>query len=413
MSIPRVSTGLAGMFFACLASIVSGTQAEASAMTCGERGSSYRLINARDTSVAISVVQGDFVQWQVLSGAQSVQIAMAGTAQVASGTGSYATPANVSLVTLSLDDTSGVVAVGCVQGGKPGSNPYFSAGIVSANSQTYATNTGVGLNSKGRFGTGSNLVSQNTIFVSTSNMGANRFVHPDWNAWASLEGRFYSGGLDGMSLDFVGGIDRLVTPDLLVGVLGGFGRTAVADTGTKEVATSPMLGLYFGHQIETGLIVDGFLSFAKPAYDISGASFTADRQSLGLNVSGRVKRGGLSFEPFLLARGYRENQPGYTTGGGGIVGANQTSSFAASLGVKVAFEGQGSGNALVPYVSAAADYRVSTSTLAGTDRMIAPRIAVGLNGKLGQGDISLDVDFGKTRSDTYDRGIKLGYELKF
>jgi hypothetical protein len=84
------------------------------------------------------------------------------------------------------------------------------------------------------------------------------------------------------------------------------------------------------------------------------------------------------------------------------------------LGLRVKFNGGAeSDQRMVPYVSAAADYRVSNSTLTGLDSFTAPRFGFGVKGKLGRGDISVDVDFGQTRSDTFDRGIKFGYELKF
>lgn len=381
-------------------------------LDCGARGSSFRILNAVDDTVTFNLDAKDFVQWQVVQGAGTVTLDYGSGPVTVATPGSYTAAVNVTRATLRITGTNAQTAVSCTPDG--GKSVDLLALYIGAVSQTNATNIGVGLNSKNRFldATG-NIISKNKIYVSTSNMGGSRFLPPDWNAWMTLEGRSYSGGINGVTYDLVGGVDRLVSQDLLIGVLGGFGRTFLNDTGTAETSTSPMLGAYFGGRLQEGLIIDGFISVARPSYAISGASFGTSRYSAGLTLTGRVQSSAVTWEPFVAARGFSENQPSYTTGGGGIVAANQTSTISASLGLRVKFEGSDQSSNFVPYVSAAADFKRATSTLSGTDILQAPRLAMGIQGALGNGTLRVDVDFGKVRSDTFDRGIKFGYELKF
>lgn len=378
---------------------------------CAERGASYRFIDSTSGTLEFNVERNDALTWQAVTNGGSVDIDIGNGWQPAIAPGSYRVSNNATSFRIRVNGAGASGRVSCY----PSNSPQ-NAGItteIAASSQTGATNTGVGQNIRSRFGLASNVVSKNLVFVSTSNMRSNRFLPPNWNAWATLEGRDYSGGIQGSSFDFVAGVDRLVNPNLIVGMLGGFGRTFVSVSGTYETAASPMIGAYFGRRFGENLVLDGFLSFAAPGYTTNGASFTAGRVSAGLNLSGVIERGAFDVEPFLKASTYHESQPGYTAGGGAVIAANEAVSTAASAGVRVRFRGFGSNSGLVPYVSAAADMRHTTTTVGGTDRFIAPRMAFGLHGALGRGQISLDVDIGRTRSDTVDRGVKFGYEMKF
>ncbi len=415
MSSPRIRRGLVASVILASLTLLPIGNASAASMICGERGSSYRLLSKADGVLTITVSENDGVSWQAVGSKTSVKINYGKGYAKASAPGNYNVSKKQKTFKIKVAGKSGQIAVSCAAG--TGNVTLGLALGIGANSQTLATNTGVGINAKGRLGLGSNILSQNMIYVSTSNMPANlradRFLPTDWSAWGSIDARSYSGGITGTSADFVGGVDKLVSADLLVGMLAAYGRTIISDTGTPEVASSPMLGLYFGKNIDNRLIIHGFLSYARPQNEISGASFTSSRLSAGLTVTGQIERSGMLFEPFLYARGFQEQQPSYTTGIGAVIGANQAVSFAASVGVKVNFVGPESDQKIVPYASAAADYRRSSATLGPDDVVIAPRIALGLQGDLGAGKISVDLDFGKTRSDTYDRGLKIGYEIKF
>ncbi|MFT5006916.1 MAG: hypothetical protein ACI8YI_002547 [Paracoccaceae bacterium] len=410
MSSPRSSKGLSGVLFACLFSL-STSPLMALTMICGERGASYRSISKSDGTLTVSVAHNDAVRWLAFSGGTEIEIDIGSGFAPASSFGSFDAPKTWVSIMLKVTSDTGQLGVSCTAGS--GDDDSSITWGLSANSQTQATNTGIGVNSKGRFGVSSNIVSQDFIYVSTSNGASGQLLPAGWSAWGTLEGRFYSGGTQGVSVDFVGGIDNMIAPDLLVGVLAGYGRTMVTDGGVDETAASPMLGVYFGKNVDENLLIDGFLSFARPQYDTSGASFLASRVSAGLTVTGQFSRKGLLIEPFLFARGYSEQQPGYTTGLGALVAANDALSVAASLGVRVNFLNANFAGNLKPYASVAADYQRVFNTVGADDLVLAPRIAMGVTGELWQGQVSVDIDFGKSSSDTFDRGLKFGYEVSF
>lgn len=415
MSIPCMRRGLVGLVLTASTVLVQPSIASATNLVCGERGSSNRLLDSREGSLVFAVDDHDLISWQALDGRDRIEININGSVLNTVAPGGYRVTSGVTSVVISLVDPTGRLAVSCVKDDTQDATETTAQGAsgMSANSQTNATNTGVGLNTKARFGYGGNFVSSDSVFLSTANLSSSQFLPADWSAWVSFEGRGYSGGMSGFSMDLVGGVDRMITPDLVIGVLGGFGRTVVSNSGTPEVVSSPMLGFYFGNNAKSGLIIDGFISAAKPVYDVNGATFRASRQSLGLTLSGKIQKTSVALEPFLFARGYQEAQPAYTMGGGGVVGQNETTAFSASLGVKLSMQGAQSTKTAIPYISASADYRVISSTNGSKDRVLAPRIGFGFSGKLGAADVSLDVDIGKARSDTIDRGVKLGYQLKF
>jgi autotransporter-like protein len=410
MSSPRSRRGLMGILIACLFPLVT-QPAFALPANCSERGAAYRSISKTTGILTLTVEKNDRIHWKPLAAKTRIAIDYGKGFRPAKSTGSFTVSKNQETFRIKVTNKSGQAAVSCTdQGDRNYTN--FSWNI-AANSQTQATGTGIGVNSKGRFGLSGNVVSQDYVYLSTSNLPSNLLVQPDWSAWASVEARSYSGGLEGVSADLVAGFDRMLTPDILVGMVGGYGRTIVSDAGTPEVAASPMLGIYIGKNVDNKLIIDGFITAAAPRYDISGASFVASRMSAGLTFTGQIERPGLLIEPFLFARGYREVQPGYTTGLGAVIAANEALSVSASVGVKFSYtKGFGSGN-FIPYASAAADFQRQTSTLSADDVLTAPRIAMGVSGEIGNGTLNVDVDFGKTRSDTYDRGLKVGYELNF
>lgn len=413
MSNPRFRWALTGILLACLALFPAAVLALN--VTCGERGGAYRAITRSDGILTFYVETDDAINWHAIAGKTKVKIDTGKGFEKTKSKGSFHTPKNVKSFRIKVASKNGKLGVSCLAG--PTKAAEATVLGLAANSQTLATNTGLSANSKGRFNLGGNITSKDLIYVSTSNgpsaFSSGRFLPPDWSAWASVEGRSYSGGIDGASIDFVGGVDRLVRPDLLIGVLAGYGRTIVSDVGTPEVVNSPMIGVYLAKNYNNTLIINGFASYARPQNEVSGASFLSSRLSVGLNMTGQIERSGTLIEPFFYARGFSEDQPGYTTGLGAVIAADQTTSFAAALGVKVNFTGLNTQNAMVPYASAAADYRRTTSLSGASDTVIAPRIAFGIKGELGAGQVSLDLDIGKTRSDTFDRGVKFGYEVSF
>jgi len=402
---------LAGLILAGVGSLLA-TTSSALTITCGERGSSYRLVGATDGVLSVKVDASNAVSWTLVSGKNQTQIDIGNGFRAVDRTGTFSTTRNLAVFRIQMSDPTAKVAVSCNSATAPATSS--GASHISADSQLTATTSGLGINAAARLSAQPVAASKNAVYVSTSTsgIGGERFLPADWNLWMTFEGRGYSGGLDGRSNDVVGGIDRLIGTDVLVGVVAGLGQSTVTDIGTPQVVTSPMLGGYIVGNFGGHLVLEGFVSAANPSYAISGANFSTSRVGAGLTVRGAISHRNLAIEPFMSAHSYREQQPTYTTGGGAVIAANSVNSIAASMGVKVSFANPDQ-SGFSPYVSAAADFRRLTTTANGTDSVLAPRFGMGVQGTLGEGEISVDLDFGKSRSDTYDRGVKFGYLLKF
>jgi hypothetical protein len=290
-----------------------------------------------------------------------------------------------------------------------------SGSLLSGNSQTNATQTGVSRNTQGRLGGNSgNTVTKDSIFVSTQNLPGNRagMLPPDANLWVSIERRGYTGGVIGYSGDLVGGIDWLVNDRMVLGVLAAYGLMDITAGTTNAVIRSPSIGGYFGTRLGDELFADGFLSFARPGYVTQGTTFSSGRISAAFSVTGNQQRGNLLLSSYLKAKSFGEWQPAFV-GTSGAVPANAIRSFNISLGAKVAPVAPVGTNEFLPYFSLAIDYGFSDTTAAGTDVFFLPRAGFGFAMKMGRGDLLVDIDTGWVRSDTRDLGVRVTYEMVF
>ncbi len=284
---------------------------------------------------------------------------------------------------------------------------------ISANSQTRAMQTGTSNNSRSRFGgTSNNVASRNQLFFSTQNLSNNPMERPDLNVWVSAEGRYYSGGYDGYSADVIVGADKLFSSDFLAGLMLAYGHVDIGDATDNAIANSPAVGAYFAIKFAGDLILDGYVSYARPEYKLNGATLKSDRVSVSLAVSGDHRTGTLNIRPFASVSGYSERQPSYT-GTGGAVAANDIDEYKASLGARFEMSGALGTTGMTPYMSAAVDYGHSNSTAKGTTNFAAPRLGFGMSGPVGEGYLSIDLDGGKVSSKSYDLGVRANYGFKF
>lgn len=279
-----------------------------------------------------------------------------------------------------------------------------ATGQISGSSQTGAISTGTTNNSQSRFGASNTQVTQNNLFISTKGDG---LTEPDWNAWASVEYRKYSSALDGESFDAVIGVDRLISQDMLVGVLLGYGRMDLTDGTNTSDQTSLAIGPYFTRQMDR-MLIDGFLTYARPEYETTAGNFTSTRLSLGLSASGGALPNAPYIAPYFDLKAFQEDQPAY-----GAVAANKITSYTASMGAQITALQDLGNSGLTPHLRVGLDAKSTRSTLAATDRFVYGRLGLGLSGQMGAGFFTVDVDTGKTRSDVFDRGIEARWEFSF
>ncbi|MCB1367806.1 MAG: hypothetical protein KDK00_08595 [Rhodobacteraceae bacterium] len=281
-----------------------------------------------------------------------------------------------------------------------------ASGDLGGHSQTDAVDTGIGQNAQTVFRGGNGTdVQKNSLFLttaSTQNRGRS-----DMNAWLSLKTRGYSGGYGGAAYDFVAGVDYLVDADTLFGALIGLGQIDINDGVTQTSATSFAVGPYFARQFNGGLM-DGFLTFARPRYTTTGGAFTSARTALGFTLTGTSFRGRDNIAPYFDFRAFYEEQPAY-----GVVAANNIRSLRATFGMTVSAEKPLPNSGLIPYFKLAADVKSTTTTASGTDSFVYGRIGVGVAGPFVGGNLVLDVDLGKVRSDTFDGGLRVNWTIHF
>jgi len=284
-----------------------------------------------------------------------------------------------------------------------------STGDLGGHSQTDAIDSGTGQQAQALFNggqTGGASVQQNSLFLTTAST-SNMAGRSDMNAWMSIKTRGYTGGYGGAAYDFVGGVDYLVNADTLVGALIGLGQINVNDGTTQSSAISFAVGPYFAHRVNNG-VLNGFLTYAQPRYTTTSGKFTSARTALGLTMTGMSFSGHQNISPYFDLRAFTEEQPAY-----GIVAANSIRSLRATFGAIISAKRPLPNTDLTPYVKVAADLKTTTTTAAGTDSFAFGRLGFGLTGPLAGGNLVLDVDIGKVRSDTYDAGIRANWTIHF
>lgn len=277
--------------------------------------------------------------------------------------------------------------------------------------QTSAVQTATSRNTQARLnGNGPrNSASRNSVFLSTSNLpGADsQLGQAEFNGWVSVEGRQLSGATTGNTFDVVFGVDRLISNRLIVGALIAYGRQDLTSGTTNTQVNSPSVGAYFASRLQGDWLADGYVSVARPAYDVGGATFTANRVSGAFGLTGNYDAYGMGMSPFAKVNGYRESQPAY-----GAVAANDITRFNASVGTRVSPLAELDGG-ILPYISVAVDFGVTDSTAGGRDSYWAPRLGAGFSTELGAGFLSVDMDAGRIRSDVTDIGLRATYEFTF
>jgi len=298
--------------------------------------------------------------------------------------------------------------VSCVPAGASGNLPSTASNL-SANSQTRAITRGVSTNSQSRLsGSGNNIATKNRVFISTQNLVGGQLNTLEWNTWISAEARKYNGASSGFSYDVVLGTDKLIGTDAVIGAVIGFGRTDLTVGANSTSAKAPAIGLYFGKRLQQDLILDGYLSFARPQYTTTAGNFTSRRTSLSLSLTGKYATANYVVRPFGNITGYSEQQPAFNA-----IPANSISDYSASAGARFEMlKPLGDGN-MTPYFSAAIDYSYSRTTAVGTSTFFYPRIGAGISGQVGGGHLRLDADAGKASADTFDYGLRATYEFNF
>jgi hypothetical protein len=191
---------------------------------------------------------------------------------------------------------------------------------------------------------------------------------PDWLAWADIRGTGWTtnqqtGDIRGGQINALLGITRKVTPDFLVGVLGGyenFDYTSQLLNGRLK-GDGWTIGAYLGWRVMPGVRLDAGVTRSGIAYDgLAGnaaATFPGDRWLANAGLTGLYRTSaGFEIEPSARLFLLWERDDAYTDSLGTAQSALGFFTGRASVGAKVAYPIPWSGAMLTPYLGLYSDY---------------------------------------------------------
>jgi hypothetical protein len=194
----------------------------------------------------------------------------------------------------------------------------------------------------------------------------------DWQLWADVRGAGWNtdpsaGDIRGGQINAIFGLTRRLTPDFLVGVLGGyenFDYTSQTLNGRLR-GDGWTVGGYLGWRILPGVRLDAAVGRSGVGYDgVSGfasGSFPGERWMVSGGLTGMVPAWGFEIEPSATVYAVWEHDSSFIDSLGSWQADNTFSTGRASAGVKAAWPMMWSPETrLSPYVGLYADYYFSS-----------------------------------------------------
>ncbi len=198
----------------------------------------------------------------------------------------------------------------------------------------------------------------------------------DWLAWIDVRGAGFGhsgtvNDLNGTQVNVLAGLTRRITPDFIVGALGGYERfdfNSQAYNGVLKgdgFTAGTYLGLKFG---PIRFDAAGAWSDIR-ANDTAGTAngnFNGTRGLASGGVTGTYTWAGLAFEPSVRAYALWEREGAYTDSLGTLQAAHQFDTGRGSGGLKVSFPFPTGVGTLAPYAGLYGDYYFSKDNAAAT-----------------------------------------------
>lgn len=283
-----------------------------------------------------------------------------------------------------------------------------NAAQASITVQAGVTQTAISTNIAGRFGGTGFAAGPSNIFVSTRGLDTAiaQLGEPELNAWAALDARRFSGASTGDSHNVTFGIDRLVSPDLVIGAFAGVNDQTVTEGGLTTATLAPLYGVYAARRYRDNIFINGYLGIGQPKYTTGPITFTAKRRVLSLSLIGEYQAGKMMLSPTTTILASQEVMPASSGA------ADTLHNLQAKFGLR-AQPIQRMANGMLPYASLAVEYREQGSDLAGIDSFVRPRLGLGFDWQLPAGALRADLDYGAVNSGTNDLGASLIYDFKF
>jgi len=243
-----------------------------------------------------------------------------------------------------------------------------------------------------------------------------------WSVWLDARGSGWdkSHVVDGKQINVTGGVGYKVTPNLLLGVFGGYEdfRYDFTALSGKLKGDGGTIGGYAAWKIAPTLRWDAMLGWSSIAYDASAAStvtgerasgnFDGSRWLLSTGLTGSYRYAALVLEPSAKVFALWERQDAWTDSLGTLQNERSFSTGRVSLGGRVIAPSQYSAFSVSPYLGFYGDWRFSSDDALPVD---VPNVGLsnGWSGRVtsgvsmvapGGGSLSLGGEYG---------GIGAGY----
>lgn len=275
-----------------------------------------------------------------------------------------------------------------------------AAGAGAATSR--AIGSAIGSAISARSGTGSSAA-RNKLFF--SNQGPGDRGDTEFSIWASLEGRAFSGILDGDGVDLTFGADFEVGADAFVGLLLSYAEYDVTSAGVDFDSDGVTAGPYFTTQIGESGQFEAYLVYGEPDYDGIGFSYSSERTIGGVAYSQELTLGNMDVTGFATLDGFTEELPAAAPGGARTV-RSTTLALGAQFNLRTV-------NRITPYVSLAAEGNRFDDGLGNDSTSFAPRLGAGFSAQTNGGRLNVDFDAGEVFDGARDVGVNVSYVLNF
>jgi outer membrane autotransporter protein len=200
-----------------------------------------------------------------------------------------------------------------------------------------------------------------------------------WSAWADVRGTGFDQhdafGEHGSQLNVTAGVGRKLTPDLLIGVFGGYENFlfTMASISGRITGEGETVGGYAAWRLADHWRVDGKFGWSDVSYNGTAAStvgagtasgsFTGSRWLGAGGFTGTYRLAGYALEPSAQIYTLWERDSAFTDTLGTAQAARSFSESRVATGAKVLYPWQVASNVILsPYVGAYSDFRFSTDS---------------------------------------------------
>lgn len=228
--------------------------------------------------------------------------------------------------------------------------------------------------------------------------------------------------VEGRSYVAAAGIDWLLRPDLLAGlmVVADDYEADSDDSGYEADANGAMIGPYFAKVFGDALVLDGRLLYGEGDYTLSSdgtteGDFDASRLLAQLRLSGEFSRGSWDLRPSADLVYFRTESDDYTDSDANRIAAITHETGRASLGITGYYQGLSDGDMqLTPYVGLAVDHYAASDTVASFEGT-SGRLTLGADWALGtQSFLNAEVSTrGIGKSDFSATTAAFAFEMRF